>query len=52
MVSLEPDKTKSDSVEGLGFEVSNTDSIIRLNSELSNTSSETRLDSGNGKEKI
>lgn len=47
MVGSESDKTKSDSAERLGSEVSNADSIGRPASELFNMGSEARSNSGN-----
>ena len=48
VVGLEPHKTKSDSEEGLGSEVSNAGSVVKPASGLSNMGSEAQLGSGNG----
>lgn len=47
MIRSEPDKIKSDSAEGPGFEISNTDSVIKPAFELSNIGSEAELGSDN-----
>lgn len=48
VVELKPDKTKVDSVERLGFEVSNANKVVKSASKLSNMDNEAKSGSDNG----